>query len=163
MSSINEQLLSKTHNNVYTNEKHYQFEKAKKNLNEIPFTDKRSWNDSANSDHGWHQADSSKRWWLQRSHVWLKRQCNSPFLRPQTTTGNYQKRQNVENTIKLKTPQVRERKRINEAGGFIAFRGVWRVAGILATSRAMGDYPLKEKNLVIADPDILTFELNDHK
>lgn len=27
----------------------------------------------------------------------------------------------------------------------------------------MGDYPLKEKNLVIADPDILTFELNDHK
>lgn len=27
----------------------------------------------------------------------------------------------------------------------------------------MGDYPLKEKNLVIADPDILTFDLNDHK
>ncbi|KAL5280861.1 PPM1L family protein [Megaselia abdita] len=62
-----------------------------------------------------------------------------------------------------KPQQVRERKRINEAGGFIAFRGVWRVAGILATSRAMGDYPLKENNLVIADPDILTFELNDHK
>ncbi|XP_055386661.1 protein phosphatase 1L isoform X2 [Condylostylus longicornis] len=62
-----------------------------------------------------------------------------------------------------KPQQVRERKRIHDAGGFIAFRGVWRVAGILATSRAMGDYPLKDKNLVIADPDILAFELNDHK
>lgn len=62
-----------------------------------------------------------------------------------------------------KPQQVRERKRIQEAGGFIAFKGVWRVAGILATSRALGDYPLKEKNLVIADPDILTFELADHK
>lgn len=37
------------------------------------------------------------------------------------------------------------------------------MAGILATSRAMGDYPLKDKKLVIADPDILTFDLNDHK
>ncbi|CAD7079940.1 unnamed protein product [Hermetia illucens] len=62
-----------------------------------------------------------------------------------------------------KPQQVRERKRIHDAGGFISFRGVWRVAGILATSRALGDYPLKDKNLVIADPDILTFELNDHK
>ncbi|BFF96153.1 protein phosphatase 1L [Drosophila madeirensis] len=62
-----------------------------------------------------------------------------------------------------KPQQVRERKRIHDAGGFIAFRGVWRVAGVLATSRAMGDYPLKDKNLVIATPDILTFELNDHK
>lgn len=60
-------------------------------------------------------------------------------------------------------PQVRERKRIQDAGGFIAFKGVWRVAGILATSRAMGDYPLKDKKLVIANPDILTFDLNDHK
>lgn len=61
-------------------------------------------------------------------------------------------------------PQLsRERKRIQEAGGFIAFKGVWRVAGILATSRALGDYPLKENNFVIADPDILTFDLADHK
>lgn len=58
---------------------------------------------------------------------------------------------------------MRERKRIKEAGGFIAFNGVWRVAGILATSRALGDYPLKDKKLVIADPDILTFDLSDHK
>lgn len=58
---------------------------------------------------------------------------------------------------------MRERKRIKEAGGFITFNGVWRVAGILATSRALGDYPLKDKRLVIADPDILTFDLSDHK
>ncbi|XP_055682635.1 protein phosphatase 1L [Lutzomyia longipalpis] len=62
-----------------------------------------------------------------------------------------------------KPQQVREKKRIEEAGGFVAFNGVWRVAGILATSRAMGDYPLKDKNLVIAEPDILTFNLADHK
>lgn len=58
--------------------------------------------------------------------------------------------------------QERERKRINKAGGMVTFDGVWRVAGILATSRALGDYPLKDKKLVIADPDILTFDLNDH-
>lgn len=39
--------------------------------------------------------------------------------------------------------QLKERKRIQEAGGFISFNGVWRVAGILATSRALGDFPLK--------------------
>lgn len=57
--------------------------------------------------------------------------------------------------------QVKERRRIKKAGGFISFNGVWRVAGILATSRALGDYPLKERNLVIADPDILTFDLGE--
>ncbi|KAJ8729579.1 hypothetical protein PYW08_001160 [Mythimna loreyi] len=62
-----------------------------------------------------------------------------------------------------KPQQVREQKRIEAAGGYIAFNGVWRVAGILATSRAMGDYPLKDKKFVIADPDILTFNLEDHK
>jgi protein phosphatase 1L len=59
--------------------------------------------------------------------------------------------------------QMREMKRIKEAGGFITFNGVWRVAGILATSRALGDYPLKDKRLVIAEPDILTFDLESHK
>lgn len=62
-----------------------------------------------------------------------------------------------------KPQQMRERKRIEKAGGFVTFTGVWRVAGILATSRALGDYPLKDKKLVIADPDILTFDLKDHK
>lgn len=58
---------------------------------------------------------------------------------------------------------MREKKRIEGAGGFIAFNGVWRVAGILATSRALGDYPLKDRKLVIADPDILTFDLSNHR
>ncbi|XP_791681.3 protein phosphatase 1L [Strongylocentrotus purpuratus] len=55
-----------------------------------------------------------------------------------------------------------ERKRIKKAGGFIAFNGVWRVAGILATSRAIGDYPLKDHKFVVADPDILSFDLDEH-
>ena len=40
---------------------------------------------------------------------------------------------------------------------------MWRVAGVLATSRALGDCPLKERNLVIAEPDILTFDLAEMK
>uniref|UniRef100_A0A6A7FSB8 Protein phosphatase 1L-like n=2 Tax=Hirondellea gigas TaxID=1518452 RepID=A0A6A7FSB8_9CRUS len=63
-----------------------------------------------------------------------------------------------------KPNQLKERRRIKEAGGFITFTGVWRVAGILATSRALGDFPLKHpRPLVTAEPDILTFSLNDHK
>lgn len=61
-----------------------------------------------------------------------------------------------------KPQSAREHKRIQEAGGFIAFKGVWRVSGILATSRAMGDFPLKP-NLVIANPDILEFDLAYHQ
>lgn len=56
--------------------------------------------------------------------------------------------------------QLKERRRIQKAGGFISFSGVWRVAGILATSRALGDLPLKERAFVVADPDILTFDLS---
>lgn len=63
-----------------------------------------------------------------------------------------------------KPNQLKERRRIKEAGGFISFTGVWRVAGILATSRALGDFPLKHpRPLVTAEPDILTFSLSDHK
>ncbi|XP_070538635.1 protein phosphatase 1L-like [Ptychodera flava] len=62
-----------------------------------------------------------------------------------------------------KPHQLRERKRIKKAGGFISYNGVWRVAGVLATSRALGDYPLKDKKLLIANPDILTFELDEVK
>lgn len=61
-----------------------------------------------------------------------------------------------------KPQSAREHKRIQEAGGFIAFKGVWRVSGILATSRALGDFPLKP-NLVIANPDILEFDLAYHR
>ena len=55
--------------------------------------------------------------------------------------------------------QVKERLRIKAVGGFISFNGVWRVAGVLATSRALGDYPLKDTKMVVSDPDILTFNL----
>ncbi|KAK3094516.1 hypothetical protein FSP39_002761 [Pinctada imbricata] len=58
---------------------------------------------------------------------------------------------------------MKERKRIQESGGFVSFNGVWRVAGILATSRAIGDYPLKDRNLITAQPDILTFDLKGLK
>ncbi|XP_072180226.1 protein phosphatase 1L-like [Diadema setosum] len=61
-----------------------------------------------------------------------------------------------------KPQHQQERKRIKKAGGFITFNGVWRVAGILATSRAIGDYPLKDLKFVVADPDILTFDIEEH-
>lgn len=60
-----------------------------------------------------------------------------------------------------KPQQLKEHKRIKEAGGFITFNGVWRVAGVLATSRALGDFPLKDRSLVVAQPDVLTFDLKD--
>ncbi|XP_077501233.1 protein phosphatase 1L isoform X2 [Amblyomma americanum] len=60
-----------------------------------------------------------------------------------------------------KPQQLKEHKRIREAGGFITFNGVWRVAGVLATSRALGDYPLKERHLLVAQPDVLTFDLSE--
>lgn len=59
--------------------------------------------------------------------------------------------------------QLKEKRRIQEAGGFVSLNGVWRVQGVLATSRALGDFPLKEKKVVVADPDILSFNINDHK
>ena len=75
--------------------------------------------------------------------------------------------------------QLKEKKRIQEAGGFVAMNGVWRVNGVLATSRALGDYPLKvlqrtsiysikydffqDKKVVVSDPDILSFSLQEHK
>uniref|UniRef100_A0A8C6KU18 Protein phosphatase 1L n=1 Tax=Nothobranchius furzeri TaxID=105023 RepID=A0A8C6KU18_NOTFU len=55
--------------------------------------------------------------------------------------------------------QLKERKRIKKAGGFISFNGSWRVQGILAMSRSLGDYPLKNLNVIIPDPDIMTFDL----
>jgi len=59
--------------------------------------------------------------------------------------------------------QLKEKKRIQEAGGFVAMNGVWRVMGVLATSRALGDYPLKDKKVVVSEPDVLSFSLQDHK
>ncbi|PKA63916.1 putative protein phosphatase 2C 59 [Apostasia shenzhenica] len=46
-----------------------------------------------------------------------------------------------------------ERKRIEDAGGFVMWAGgTWRVCGVLALSRAFGDKHLKQ--FVVADPDI---------
>ncbi|XP_027009110.1 protein phosphatase, Mg2+/Mn2+ dependent, 1Lb isoform X2 [Tachysurus fulvidraco] len=56
--------------------------------------------------------------------------------------------------------QLKERKRIKKAGGFISFNGSWRVQGILAMSRSLGDYPLKKLDVVISEPDIVTFDLD---
>ena len=50
--------------------------------------------------------------------------------------------------------QLKEKKRIQEAGGFAAMNGVWRVMGVLATSRALGDYPLKV-GLILPDPPLV--------
>lgn len=46
------------------------------------------------------------------------------------------------------------------SGGFISFNGSWRVQGILAMSRSLGDYPLKKLSVVIPEPDIVTFDLD---
>ena len=51
--------------------------------------------------------------------------------------------------------QLKEKKRIQEAGGFVAMNGVWRVNGVLATSRALGDYPLKVLMAIHLGADIL--------
>ncbi|KAL0173437.1 hypothetical protein M9458_029405, partial [Cirrhinus mrigala] len=48
----------------------------------------------------------------------------------------------------------------SDIGGFISFNGSWRVQGVLAMSRSLGDYPLKNLNVLIPDPDVLTFDLD---
>lgn len=54
--------------------------------------------------------------------------------------------------------------RIRENGGYISNKsGCWRVEGTLACSRSLGDFPLKQKKLIIADPEITTFKFKDFK
>ena len=54
--------------------------------------------------------------------------------------------------------------RIRDNGGHISNKsGCWRVDGTLACSRSLGDYPLKQKKVIIADPDITTFKFKDFK
>ncbi|KAG2531734.1 hypothetical protein JM18_000999 [Phytophthora kernoviae] len=48
-----------------------------------------------------------------------------------------------------------ERRRIQELGGSVVFWGVWRVEGILAVSRAIGDRMLKP--FVVAEPEVKKF------
>ena len=49
--------------------------------------------------------------------------------------------------------------RIRRAGGYVSFDGVWRVNGILAMSRALGNFLLKEKDVIVATPDTTVFNL----
>ncbi|CAK4072930.1 unnamed protein product [Aphanomyces euteiches] len=52
-----------------------------------------------------------------------------------------------------------ERERVNNMGGHVIFWGVWRVEGILAVSRAIGDRMLKP--YVIAEPEIVDIQRTD--
>ncbi|POM78307.1 Protein phosphatase 2C [Phytophthora palmivora] len=52
-----------------------------------------------------------------------------------------------------------ERRRIQELGGSVVFWGVWRVEGILAVSRAIGDRMLKP--FVVAEPEVKKFTRTD--
>nr|AAM91486.1 AT5g53140/MFH8_8 [Arabidopsis thaliana] len=53
-----------------------------------------------------------------------------------------------------------ERKRIESAGGVIMWAGTWRVGGVLAMSRALGNRMLKQ--FVVAEPEIQDLEI-DHE
>lgn len=55
-------------------------------------------------------------------------------------------------SIDHKPDRSDERRRIEQAGGFIIWAGTWRVGGVLAVSRAFGDKFLKP--YVVADPEI---------
>jgi protein phosphatase 1L len=51
-----------------------------------------------------------------------------------------------------------ETRRIREAGGAVLFNGVWRVQGVLAVSRAIGDRMLKQ--FVTARPEVRLWTVN---
>jgi protein phosphatase 1L len=62
-------------------------------------------------------------------------------------------------TMDHKPNHERELERIKAAGGWVAFNGVWRVGGILAVSRALGDAYLKKFGWLIATPDVFVIDL----
>lgn len=67
----------------------------------------------------------------------------------------------VSKLSKIVLLQADEQKRILESGGFVAqSHGVWRVGGILAVSRAIGNYHIKDDGFVVSDPDIYQIDLN---
>lgn len=61
-------------------------------------------------------------------------------------------------SIDHKPDRSDERRRIEQAGGFIIWAGTWRVGGVLAVSRAFGDKLLKP--YVVADPEIQEEEID---
>jgi protein phosphatase 1L len=62
-------------------------------------------------------------------------------------------------TMDHKPNQIGELERIKAAGGWVAFNGVWRVGGILAVSRALGDAYLKKFGWLTATPDVFVIDL----
>ncbi|GFR78294.1 protein phosphatase 1L [Elysia marginata] len=62
-----------------------------------------------------------------------------------------------------KPSDPKEQQRIVDAGGFVTFNGVWRVAGVLATSRAFGDYPLKQRKFVTVEPEFTEYNIEQNK
>ncbi|KAK3769916.1 hypothetical protein RRG08_048127 [Elysia crispata] len=62
-----------------------------------------------------------------------------------------------------KPSDPKEQQRIVDAGGFVTFNGVWRVAGVLATSRAFGDYPLKQRKFVTVEPEYTVHNIEKDK
>lgn len=55
-------------------------------------------------------------------------------------------------SVDHKPNRTDERQRIEKSGGCVAWAGTWRVAGVLAVSRAIGDKPLKK--YVISTPHV---------
>ncbi|GMH28095.1 hypothetical protein Nepgr_029938 [Nepenthes gracilis] len=58
-----------------------------------------------------------------------------------------------------KPNRIDERKRIENAGGYVMWAGTWRVGGVLAMSRAFGNRMLKQ--FVVAEPEIQEQEINE--
>uniref|UniRef100_A0A0N5AL13 PPM-type phosphatase domain-containing protein n=1 Tax=Syphacia muris TaxID=451379 RepID=A0A0N5AL13_9BILA len=61
--------------------------------------------------------------------------------------------------MKRTVTKLAERRRIENAGGFIKFDGVDRVQGILSVSRAFGDTALKRLCVLTATPDVVRIDL----
>lgn len=61
-------------------------------------------------------------------------------------------------SIDHKPNRVEERERITKLGGSVVHWGVWRVEGMLAVSRAIGDKFLK--SYVIPDPDVVVHDIS---
>ena len=51
-----------------------------------------------------------------------------------------------------------EKKRIEESGGIVVWYGAWRVNGVLAVARAIGDKNLKQ--FVIGEPDVNVYDID---
>jgi len=66
--------------------------------------------------------------------------------------------------LEIATPHIleleSEKERIKSLGGAVVWFGTWRVNGILAVSRSIGDYNLRQ--LVIPDPDVTRITLEKH-